>query len=67
MKEPRHITTTVQLLNIFQVPQIRTISIAPHFTQSYIIHSGTPCDAHTPRFLGSCVIIVLVYGFHSNA
>jgi len=66
MKKLRHITTTVQLLNSFQIPKIRMISIAPHFTQSCIIHSGTP-DAHTPRFLGLCVIIVLVYGFHSNA
>jgi hypothetical protein len=63
MKELWHITTTIQLLNSFQVPKIRMISIAPHCTQSCIIHSGTPCEAHTKRFLGLCVIIVLVYGF----
>jgi len=40
------------------------ISIVPHFTQSHIIHSGTPCEAHTPRFLVLCVTVVLVYGFH---
>jgi len=40
------------------------ISFAPYFMQSCIIHSGTPCEAHTPRFLGLWVITVLVYGFH---
>lgn len=64
IKEHWQITTTVQLLNSFQVPKIRMISIVCHFTQSCIIHFGTPCEAHTPCFLGLCVTIILIYGFH---